>query len=76
MVGQPFDIDLAVMPQIDASAADIQVTGGDGLTVAPGANQVDLPAVEAGQVYRQTVKVTPTHGWRAAAGFDRIAQTR
>ena len=26
----------------------------------PGANQFDLPAVEAGQVYRQTVKVTPS----------------
>jgi hypothetical protein len=32
--------------------------GGDGLTVAPEAKQVDLPAVEAGQVYRQTVTVT------------------
>ncbi len=35
-VGQPLDIDIAVMPQIDASPANIQVTGGDGLTVAPG----------------------------------------
>ena len=58
--GQALDIDIAVIPQIDASAADIQVTGGDGLTVAPGTNQFDLPAVEAGQVYRQSVKVTPT----------------
>jgi hypothetical protein len=58
--GQALDIDLALIPQIDAGAADIQVTGGDGLTVAPGMNQIDLPAVEAGQVYRQSVKVTPT----------------
>jgi hypothetical protein len=58
--GQALDIDIAVMPQIDAGAADIQVTGGDGLTVAPGTNQFDLTAVEAGQVYRQSVKVTPT----------------
>jgi hypothetical protein len=29
------------------------------LTVAPGANAIDLPAVEAGQVYRQSVTVTP-----------------
>ena len=28
------------------------------LTVAPGAKQVDLPAMEVGQVYRQTVTVT------------------
>ena len=60
VIGQPLDVDVAVMPQIDASAADIQVTGGDGLTVAPEAKQVALPAVEAGQVYRQTVTVTAT----------------
>jgi hypothetical protein len=59
-LGQALDINIAVMPQIDASPADIQITGGDGLTIAPGTNQIDLPAVEAGQVYRQTVKVTPT----------------
>jgi len=60
MLGQALDIDIAVMPQIDASPANIQVSGGDGLTVAPGTGQIDLPAIEAGQVYRQSVKVTPT----------------
>ena len=59
-LGHPLDIDIAVLPQIDGKPADIQVAGGDGLTLVPGTNQVDLPAVEAGQVYRQTVKVTPT----------------
>jgi hypothetical protein len=59
-LGRALDIDIAVIPQIDASAAGIQVSGGDGLTLAPGPNQIDLPAVEAGQVYRQSVKVTPT----------------
>jgi hypothetical protein len=59
-LGQPLDIDIAVLPQINGSPAGIQVAGGEGLTVVPGANQVDLPAVEAGQVYRQSVKVTPT----------------
>jgi len=59
-LGQALDINIAVLPQIDASPAGISVLGGDGLTVAPGANQIDLPAVEAGQVYRQSVKVTPT----------------
>jgi hypothetical protein len=58
IVGQTFDINLAVVPQIDASAAQIQVVGGDGLSVTAGT--LDLPAVEAGQVYRQTVKVSPT----------------
>jgi hypothetical protein len=59
-LGQSLDIDIAVIPQIDASPADIQVTGGDGLTVAPGTGQIDWPAIEAGQVYRKSVKVTPT----------------
>lgn len=59
-VGQALDIDVAVMPQIDAGGAGIQVAGGDGLTVPPGANQIDMPAVEAGQVYRQSINVTPT----------------
>jgi hypothetical protein len=57
--GQALDIDIALIPQIDGGAADIQVTGGDGLNVAPGTNQIGFPAVEAGQVYRQSVKVTP-----------------
>jgi hypothetical protein len=59
-LGQPLDIDIAVMPQINASPAAIQVAGGDGLTLPPGANQLELPALEAGQVYRQNLKVTPT----------------
>jgi hypothetical protein len=59
-LGQPLDVDIAVLPQIDASVGGIEVAGGDGLTVVPGANRVDLPAVEAGQVYRQSLKVTPT----------------
>ena len=58
-VGQPLDINVAVLPQIDASPAEVQVTGGDGLTVAPGAAHFDLAAVEAGQVYRQSFTVTP-----------------
>jgi hypothetical protein len=60
MVGQALDVDVAVMPQIDASPAAIQVTGGDGLSVAPGADQIDLPAVQAGHAYRQSFKVTPS----------------
>ena len=58
-VGQMLDINLALIPQIAASPASIQVNDGDGLTVAPGTNQVDIPSAEAGEVYRHTVKVTP-----------------
>jgi hypothetical protein len=58
-VGQPLDINVAVMPQIDANPAELQVTGGDGLTVASGVTHFDLAAVESGQVYRQSFTVTP-----------------
>lgn len=58
-VGEPLAIDLAVIAQIDASPATIQVTGADDVSVAPDANQFDIPTEQAGEVYRQTVKVTP-----------------
>jgi len=60
IVGQPLDVDIAVMPQIDAVAAQVQITGGDGLTVAEGSSQIELPNVQAEEVYRQSFKVTPT----------------
>jgi hypothetical protein len=58
-LGQALDIDIAVVPQIDASPAGIDISGGDGLTISADMNHIDLPAVEAGQVYRQSIKVTP-----------------
>jgi hypothetical protein len=58
-VGQVLDINLALIPQIAASPASIQVSDADGLTVAPGTNQVDIPSAEVGEVYRHTVKITP-----------------
>ena len=58
-VGQALQINLALIPQVPASPASIQVNGGDGITVDAGANQLDIPAAEAGEVYRKTVSVTP-----------------
>jgi hypothetical protein len=58
-VGQPLDIDLALVAQIAASPASIQVTGDDDVSVAPSPNQFDIPSEEAGEVYRETVHVTP-----------------
>jgi hypothetical protein len=57
-VGQPLDIDLALIAQITASPASIQVSGADDVSVA-GAKQFDIPSAEAGEVYRETVSVTP-----------------
>jgi hypothetical protein len=58
-VGQPLEISLAMIPQVDASPATIQVSGGDDVSVAASAKQFDIAAAEAGEVYRQTVSVTP-----------------
>jgi len=59
-VGQLLEINLALIAQISASPVTLQVSGADGLTVEAGANQFDIPAEEVGEVYRQTVHVTPT----------------
>jgi hypothetical protein len=58
-VGQPLDIDLALVAQIAASPASIQVTGADDVSIAPSPNQFDIPSEEAGEVYRETIHVTP-----------------
>jgi hypothetical protein len=59
-IGQTLEINLALIPRIDASPASLKVSGGEGLTVAPEAGQYDIPAIEANSVYRHTVSVTPT----------------
>jgi hypothetical protein len=58
--GQPVTINIAVLPRMDAGPADIDITGGDGLTVASDANHIELATVEEGAVYRQAIRVTPT----------------
>jgi hypothetical protein len=58
-VGQAVDVSLALIPEIDASPALIKVTGGDGLTMPSEGTEFNIPAAAAGEVYRQTVHVTP-----------------
>jgi hypothetical protein len=58
-VGQPLEINLALISQVSATPASIQVNTADALTLAPGPNQFDIPSAEAGEVYRETVNVTP-----------------
>jgi hypothetical protein len=59
-VGQPLEINLALLPQVDATSAAIQIAPSAGFTLADGAGQFDLPAIAAGEVYRHTVNVLPT----------------
>jgi hypothetical protein len=58
-VGQPLEINLALIAQISASPATIQLSGADDVSVAPGANQFEIASEEAGEVYKHTVSVTP-----------------
>jgi hypothetical protein len=58
-VGQSLEVNLALIAQISASPATIQVRGADDVSVAAGTNQFEIPAEEAGEVYRHTVNVTP-----------------
>jgi len=59
-VGEAMDINLALLPQVDAGPVTIKVSGDAGLTVAPEANEFDIPLAAAGEVYRYTLNVTPT----------------
>ena len=58
-VGQPVEINLALIAQISASPVTIQVAGADDVAIAPAGKQFEIPSEEAGEVYRQTLSVTP-----------------
>ena len=58
-VGQPLDINLALIAQISASLATIQVAAADDVSVAPGGTPFEIASEEAGEVYRHTLNVTP-----------------
>jgi hypothetical protein len=60
VLGQPLSIDVAVLPQTEGDPASLTVNGGNGISVAPQAGTLALPAMQPGEVYRQTVVVTPT----------------
>ena len=58
--GQPLEVGIALLPQIAARSATIAVIGSDGLKIDPGEQQFEFPAIEAAQVYRHSIKVTPS----------------
>jgi hypothetical protein len=59
-VGQPLEINLALLPLVDAKSATIQIAAANGFTLADGAGQFETPVIAAGEVYRHTVNVLPT----------------
>jgi hypothetical protein len=56
--GQPFEVAIALLPQTAARSASVAVTGSDGLKIDAG--DFEFAAIEAAQVYRHNIKVTPT----------------
>jgi hypothetical protein len=59
-VGQALEIDIAVVPQITGTTATIQIAGSEGLKLVAADSEIVFPAIEAEQVYRRTISVTPT----------------
>ncbi len=70
VVGQPLEVVLAMISQTAAGSATLQVTGGEGLQLAPGVGPVDIPSVDPAQVYRVSVMLTPTADGLQLLGFN------
>jgi len=59
LLGQPLDLNVALIPQMSGGPVSLQVTASSGFG-APEAGAVEIPQVEPGEVYRHTWKLTPT----------------
>jgi hypothetical protein len=59
-VGKRFDVVIAVLPQIAANSAVVQVVGSEGLQLAPNFAPIEIPSLDPTQVYRLSIPVTPT----------------
>jgi hypothetical protein len=57
--GQPLEVAIALLPRVAAQSAKVAVIASDGLKIDPGEEQFQFPAIEAAQVYRHSIKVTP-----------------
>jgi hypothetical protein len=60
VLGRPLEIGIALLPQIPAHPAVIEVTGSEGVQFAAGEHQIEFAEVEPGQVYRHSLNLTPT----------------
>ncbi len=60
VVGEPVEVVIAILPQVAADSATVQVTGGEGLRLAPDALPLEITSLEPTQAYRVSVMLTPT----------------
>jgi hypothetical protein len=58
--GQPLEIAIALLPHIPAHPAIIEATGSEGVQMGAGEHQIEFAEVEPEQVYRHSIKLTPT----------------
>ncbi len=59
-MGQPLEVVVAVLPEVAADSATLQVAASDGLQLVAGNTSREIPSIEAGQVYKESIMVTPT----------------
>jgi hypothetical protein len=59
-IGQVLEINLALVPQVSGGPVTVQLTDADGLDAAQGDSPFEIADIEAGEVYRHTLHLTPT----------------
>jgi hypothetical protein len=58
--GEPLEIAIALLPREPAGPATVEVTGPESLQVPAGESRFEFASVEAQQVYRRSIRLTPT----------------
>jgi hypothetical protein len=81
-IGEPLAIDLALVPQVAADSALIQVTASDGIDTSAAGAQAPFEKLAAGESYKLSVTVTPTKsgvlllGVSVSLKHDEITESR
>ena len=58
--GEPLEIAIALLPREPAGPATVEVSGPESLQVPAGENKFEFASVEPEQVYRRSIRLTPT----------------
>jgi len=58
--GEPLEISIALLPREPAGSATVDVIGPEGLAVPAEERKIEFAALEASQVYRRNIRLTPT----------------
>jgi hypothetical protein len=58
--GEPLEISIALLPREPAGPATVEVSGPESLQVPAGESKFEFASVEPEQVYRRSIRLTPT----------------